>query len=325
MGRDSQKVPGTVRIGGTIVHPEIHKSYIDTKFDIGAYFHACLVHFFSFVILGPFINLYTILSCVTGAPYLCSNFLFSRIFLQFYSQNFLWLVLMFYYYCTFFTTGVVGDYAGVIFAAVLYYLRASVIGVKYACYGEAAWNRVKKQKIPSEEIFGNLTLVKWLNDKQDQILIELFAAELRNDCFSDSSKVLWLDNQKIVSIFNSRIERTISDNIKALRELNSRHSQNYELDQTGDGEFGHRSIFLTLLYSQKKAGLASNPLNVLFMLLAPLIPAFGRWIYAQSFHGQTWYQILSFYLQLLCNLYLASSALAFYVNARGDFTRRLWL
>lgn len=131
---------------------------------------------------------------------------------------------MFYYYCTFFTEGVVGDIAGVIFAIVLYYIRASVIGVKYACYGELAWNRVKKQKIPSQEIFGNLTLVKWLNDKQDQILIELMAAELRNDCFNDENKVLWLDREQVISVFNARVERTIADNSKTVRELSLNHN-----------------------------------------------------------------------------------------------------
>ena len=167
--------------------------------------------------------------------------------------------------------------------------------------------------------------MKWLNDKQDQILIELFASELRNDCYNDPNKLLWIGDEQRVSIFNSRVERTISDNSKTVRELSSSHNQSYALEQIGEGTWGHRSIFLTLLYSQKKLSLASNPLNIVLLLPSPLIPAFGRWIYAQSFHGQTWYQILSFYLQLLCNLYLASSALAFYVNARGDFTRRLYL
>ena len=87
--------------------------------------------------------------------------------MQFYSQNFLWLILMFYYYCTFFTDGVVGDYAGIFLAFVLYFIRASVIGVKYGCYGDKAWNRIKSEEIPSKEIFGNLTLVKWLQDKKD--------------------------------------------------------------------------------------------------------------------------------------------------------------
>ena len=142
-----------------------------SKFDFGTYFHACSVHFFSFILLGPLINLYTpLLSCITGAKYLCSNFLFSRLFIQFYTQNYFWAVLIFYYYCTFFSDGVVGDVAGVILAVVLYYIRASVIGVKYACYEYKAWNRVKTEKIPSKEIFGNLTLIKWLKDLQDQIL-----------------------------------------------------------------------------------------------------------------------------------------------------------
>jgi hypothetical protein len=42
-----------------------------------------------------------------------------------------------------------------------------VIGVKYGCYGDKAWNRIKSEEIPSKEIFGNLTLVKWLQDKKD--------------------------------------------------------------------------------------------------------------------------------------------------------------
>jgi hypothetical protein len=67
------------------VHPDILKCTA-FDFDIGAYFHACLLHFFSFIILGPLIVLYTpLLSCITGARYLCYNFLFSRFYQQFYS------------------------------------------------------------------------------------------------------------------------------------------------------------------------------------------------------------------------------------------------
>lgn len=136
------------------------------NFNIGTYIHVCLVHFFSFLILGPLINLYTpLLSWLTGARYLCSNFLFSRFFFQFYTQNYMWIAILLYYYCTFFTEGSVGDSAGIILAVVMFYTRASVISVKYACYGEKKWNRVKTVEIPTKEIFGNLTLVKWLGDK----------------------------------------------------------------------------------------------------------------------------------------------------------------
>lgn len=77
----------------------------------------------------------------------------------------MWIAILLYYYCTFFTEGSVGDSAGIILAVVMFYTRASVISVKYACYGEKKWNRVKTVEIPTKEIFGNLTLVKWLGDK----------------------------------------------------------------------------------------------------------------------------------------------------------------
>ena len=99
---------------------------------------------------------------------------------------------MFYYYTTFWSEGVVGDYAGVALIGLLYYFRASVIGVKYACYGEKEWRRVKSEEIPSADIFGNLTLVKWLGDRQDQILLELMAAEVRNDCYGHPGHIHWM-------------------------------------------------------------------------------------------------------------------------------------
>ena len=104
--------------------------------------------------------------------------------MQFFTQNYLWLVLIFYYYTTWFTDGVVGDYSGILLAVVLFYIRASVIGVKYACYGEKNWNRVKTQEIPNKEIFGNLTLVKWLKDIKNQIIYEVLASEIRCDCYN---------------------------------------------------------------------------------------------------------------------------------------------
>jgi hypothetical protein len=125
------------------VHPEVYASCSDSFFNVGIYFYACSIHFVAFILLGPLINLYTLFSCITKAPYLCSNFLFSRFYQQFYSQNFLWAILMFYYFCTFFTDGDVGDYSGLVYTVVLYFLRASVIGVKYGSYGKRNWDRVK--------------------------------------------------------------------------------------------------------------------------------------------------------------------------------------
>lgn len=117
-----------------------------------------------------------------------------------------------------------GDYAGVILAAILFYIRASVIGVKYGCYGEKNWNRVKTEEIPSKEIFGNLTLVKWLGDLKDQILLELMASELRRNCFGHPGTIHMMPyDEPKTQFFKAQIDRTISDYSKTLKELNDKH------------------------------------------------------------------------------------------------------
>lgn len=132
--------------------PKIHddiKKCAAFAFDRGIYIFVCLFHFFSFLILGPLVNLYTLFSGCTGAPYLCRNFLFSRMFFQFYTQNYMWVAILLYYYCTFFTDGDVGDSGGIILAVVMFFTRASVIAVKYAVSGQQNWNRVKTEEIPT--------------------------------------------------------------------------------------------------------------------------------------------------------------------------------
>ena len=183
-----------------------------------------------------------------------------------------------------------GDYAGIVLLVVLYYIRASVIGVKYACYGDKGWNRVKKEEIPSAEIFGNLTLVKWLKDRQDQILFEVMASELRRDCYGHPGKITFMSyDGSTIQSFKTRLEKTVTDYEKTLDDLAKTHNQKYHIESLGVTSWGHRSIFLTLVFSKAKIGLASNPLNIILMLACPFIPAFGRLIYKQSFHGDNWY------------------------------------
>lgn len=127
----------------------------------------------------------------------------------------------------------------------------------------------------------------WMEDSQEQLLFETLASELRCGCYNEKSKVNWLDTESSSSdTYQKEISTTIKKYQKTLGEVSKKHKVDYSF---GDEPSTQRAIFLTVLLSKKKIGIFTNPLVALFLFSLPFVPAFGRLIYEQTFHGDEWY------------------------------------
>ena len=194
------------------------------KFQWGSFIHASIIHYFSLVIIGPFVAIYALCE-----KYLMFNFAFTQLKVPLLETIFQWAAILLYIYTTFWDTGDVGDYAGIALISVLTFLRATVIGAKYGSFGSEYWNTLRTEKIPYDKQNRRNTAATWLKDDKKFILLETLATEERQNLnyfnLDQTSEINFLSNSHAV-----QLPETVNDYTEQANKLGEEYKLTLKIE-----------------------------------------------------------------------------------------------
>jgi hypothetical protein len=145
------------------------------NFSIEQYLETLVIHILAYVIVGPFINIYTLIFRKT-APNFMHNLQFHITnwkMQSFWTQYLQWAFNIMFYYLFFFTDSKVADYATLGYLIVSYVVRSSSVAGKYATYPKNLYRKIKMKKMSKQEIFGELMLLGWWRQEPEVIQVEI--------------------------------------------------------------------------------------------------------------------------------------------------------
>lgn len=207
-----------------LVMEKMHDKYFyvdhNVSFSYSQYLEFFIHHILNFVILGPFINLYTLI--FRHNPYLMYNLQFApRVSVGFFVQNFFWAISIYTYYVIFFTESVIGDYNCLIIIVFSYLARAAPIAGKYGTYPRNKIEHLKKHKLTYKEIEKELMLVGWFAQRPDIVAIEIDATMKRNEIDDTIFRLSFMGN------IRSAVE-------EKLIEISKQHPDYYSIHKAKD-------------------------------------------------------------------------------------------
>jgi hypothetical protein len=171
-----------------------------------------------------------------------------------------------------------------------------------------------------------------MSDSKKYILQELLATEERQGLTFDSSTQLSFigsNNQSkdMPTIFKEYTEESEKLENEFKVKIDLEQDPSTVPDSPGTRNWSYRSVFLNSVYvfSPNKPTIVSNILALLLTFASPLIPAFGRLVHGQTFHGDKAIERWAFYIQAVNSLFMTLSVLIFYALAQGDYKRRAFL
>ena len=335
------------------------------NFSGSQYCEQLVIHFTSFFILGPLINLYSLIVC--KHKYYMSNTYFSRLGPPFVVQYLQWVSNIWMYVICFILKSEVGDFNSVfvIFFAVL--TRVSTIAAKYATYPRNQMRKVRELFLTDDEITKELMAQSWMSMRMDVIEDEIDYAIKRKEVDPSMFEMTFMTD--ICPDFKKRLREIEAKRLKKQEEAAaSSKSGKDKPNEPGEGHeqskqerdyHGHplpaersdqskgrsnplrqskrykREYFngrdLMILYNEEFVKKNKNfqrnatPLAMLVAVTYGFGPGFVRLFFKQTFHGKGFLTIFGFYFNSIANTLLILIVMLFFTVYRFDAKRKLYL
>lgn len=295
-------------------------------FSYSHYFEFFTIHILSFVILGPLINLYTLI--FRKNKHLMFNLQFApRNSISFYFQNFLWLISVYYYWVLFASNSDIKDINSLMLVCISYVIRACPIAGKYSTYPENKIKKIKEQPISYKEIESELMLIGWIQQKPNVVEKEIECTLLRQEIDDTLFKI------SFINPISQRAEKCFDKIVESHSDYYKSHSKTECRQCSADGKeiwyYDAKLVFEFLIQEFNKRDTTKKFWKLLvFATLSYLYgvsPGIIRAIYGQTFHGESVREIIGFYLNSLSMAFLMMSAIMFSISAKIDMKRRSFI
>ena len=322
------------------------------NFSAAQYIEQLALHFSSFFLLGPFINIYSLFFC--KHKYYMSNTYFSRLGPAFFVQLIQWVSNIWMYIIVFVIGSEVGDFNSifVIFFAVL--TRVSTIAAKYATYPKNQMRKVREVFLTDEEIAFELMGTSWLTMKMDIIQAEIDNAIKRKEVDPSMFEMTFMTDlcpdmkKRLREIEKERLKKEEdlekekeNENGKEVNGIRkpfrgekseSSLSQNHPLRQSKRYKreyFNGRDLMQLFNEEFRERNKNFQRNSMPFCLFVGLSYGFGpgivRLFFGQSFHGKGFLVIFGFYYNSLATTLMILFVMIFFTVYRFDAKRRLYL
>lgn len=296
----------------------------EVNFSIRVYLEIFIIHILGLVIIGPFINLYSLLYCKHW--YYMRNLQFRQLCGINIVQTTVWLINM-YSIFLFKIQSSIADYISIYVLLVTVVLRLTSISNKYCTYSANQMNQVREIFLEGHEITKELMMAGWARQKGSMIREEIL----------NSAKRLEIDLSTFYLGFMTSLEKsthTYKKMIKIHEEqlverkqtsllLSFPHKDSKALNPNSN--LFDASIILQYLITSYNKIYYKNYYPDIFIVVVSLITGFMdgfvRLYFNQTFHGTKFYEIPFFYLRSFFNSFFMVIILKFVHQYVKDINR----
>jgi len=291
------------------------------NFSLSQYFEFFLIHFLAYSLMGPLINIYSLV--VWRNRYLMSNLMFWRLLPSFFIQHGFWFINMLVYMVLVKKPNAsIGDFSTIIIMICQQLLRASSIAGKYATFPPNLINKLKEKEFTFKEIMRELMLVGWMSQ----------TSSVHEQEIAHSMSRLEIDNTMLKIAFITELSDTTLAKFDAIEKA---HIKGYFEHLEHEGKelihlkyYDGKLIFEHLLNEFNAQGnitVFGILRSVILCLVFTFLPGMIRIYYKQSFHGEGAIEIAIFYLNCVVTFMTMLSIVMFFDRSLVDLARRNFL
>ena len=307
----------------------------EINFSMSQYAEFFFYHLLYFLLFGPFVGL--IILVKPSTRFILYNMEFIRPNVISVLQAFYWLLTTFIavgFTLNKINVGIdVGEEGKSVFDNIMIktvftsiILRTTSIAGKYATYPRLLVKKYKEVKIDKQTIQQEFMLIGWLAHEQDvrmqQIKNSIERLEIDKSTFVISYMTFLNDKCKssLVKLLEGRQENMESSKqveISRAYFLNSKNFLYYNADLIFE--------YLVVEFGKRQKYLRGTLFGVVLGVLWSLTPSFLRLSYGQNFHGESVYEIIATYTNMMVSSFLFYVQYMFFFQAVVDLSRKYFI